>query len=224
MFNIEQITRESSITSKKMIDQINKNIRALQSLGEPVQHWDTLLIHIITQKLDCKTFREWEESKRHLPKDKPIKLDAFFDFLRNRADVIETLEFTHSAASQSSNNHFIKSNKLKTMVSIHNSGDNIQSTCRTVHNSTNSLSKESRLEILPKFKVCFNCFQRGHFANHCKNMVAKYANASITHLFIYLIIKINRERVQRLVRLKRTPIRVRAGPKPLGEILSCLQV
>lgn len=72
LFNIEPITKESSVTLKRVIDQISKNLRALESLGEPVSHWDTLVIYIVTHKLDAKTYREWEECKGQLGKDKPI--------------------------------------------------------------------------------------------------------------------------------------------------------
>ncbi|XP_045539664.1 uncharacterized protein LOC123722310 [Papilio machaon] len=63
IFNIETITKESNYILKRTIDTINKNIRALESLGEPVSYWDTLLIYIISHKLDSKTYREWEEYK-----------------------------------------------------------------------------------------------------------------------------------------------------------------
>ncbi|CAK1584852.1 unnamed protein product [Parnassius mnemosyne] len=65
LFNIAPINKELSVNLKRLIDQINKNLRALESLGEPTKQWDTLLIHIITQKLDAKTYREWEESKEY---------------------------------------------------------------------------------------------------------------------------------------------------------------
>lgn len=50
LFNIESVTKESSVCLRHLIDHINKNLRALETLGEPVMHWDTLLIHIFTNK------------------------------------------------------------------------------------------------------------------------------------------------------------------------------
>ncbi|KOB74484.1 Uncharacterized protein OBRU01_09015, partial [Operophtera brumata] len=47
---IEPVTKESSVILKRVIDQLNKNLRALESLGQPIEHWDTLLIYIVTQK------------------------------------------------------------------------------------------------------------------------------------------------------------------------------
>ncbi|CAH2096233.1 unnamed protein product [Euphydryas editha] len=112
LFNVEPIVKESSLTLKRLIDQLNKNLRALESLGEPVKHWDTLLIYIVSRKLDQKTFREWEEFKGREDKNNYIKFDDFIRFMRSRADLIETIELSRNNASSS----FVKVPKLKSMV------------------------------------------------------------------------------------------------------------
>lgn len=38
LFNIEPVTKESSVILKRVIDQLNKNLRALESLGQPIEH------------------------------------------------------------------------------------------------------------------------------------------------------------------------------------------
>lgn len=105
LFNIEIICKESSVALKGLIDQLNKNLRALELLGEPVKHWDTFLIYIVARKLDQKTFREWEEFKSRLEKDKPILFEAFMRFVSSHADLVETLE-------QSRNNLLIHRSNL----------------------------------------------------------------------------------------------------------------
>ncbi|XP_045450206.1 uncharacterized protein LOC123658959 [Melitaea cinxia] len=128
LFNVEPIVKESSLTLKRLIDQLNKNLRALESLGEPVKHWDTLLIYIVTRKLDQKTFREWEEFKGREDKDYSIKFKDFIRFMRNRADLIETIELSRSNVS----NSFVKGPKLKSMVAqspINSGTDVVTRTC-----------------------------------------------------------------------------------------------
>ncbi|CAB3235858.1 unnamed protein product [Arctia plantaginis] len=114
IFNIDTITKESSVTLKGLIDQLNKNLRSLESLGEPVKHWDTLLIYIITRKLDSKTFRESEEYKGRIDKDSKITFDTFLQFIRERADLIEMLELSRDNSSQTN----IKLSKVKSMVAV----------------------------------------------------------------------------------------------------------
>lgn len=184
LFNLENITKECSVTLKRFIDQINKNLRSLESLGEPISEWDTLIIYIFTQKLDTKTYREWEEYKGRLDKNDKIKLDCFLIFLRNRSDLVETLEMSRNLGNKSnqntknnSNNQNNNQTKIKTMVSVQTS-QKLCPNCNGEHCLSNcsqflSLSNDARLKLLPNFKVCYNCFSTGHFANRCKKKGCK---------------------------------------------------
>lgn len=183
LFNIEPITKESSVNLKRVIDTLNKNLRALESLGEPVEYWDTLLIYIVMHKLDAKTYREWEQIKNNIPKDKPINLNSFIEFMRNRADLIETIEL-------SQNNVTSKNiSKIKTMMSVQSNRNNNKNNlcapvmkpcpyCNDEHYLNNcpkfiALSNEDRYKLMPNFKICFNCFRSGHYANSCKKLSCK---------------------------------------------------
>lgn len=170
LFNIQPVTKESSAILKGLVDQINKNLRALESLGEPINKWDTLLIYIFTNKLDSKTLREWEELKSRMDKNSTILFSSFIEFLRNRADVIETLELSrHSYSASTKNSH-----KLQTMMSVQNTlNTNSCPKCRSDHHLNNcsqflSLSINERKQALMNFKICHNCFRSGHYANQCK--------------------------------------------------------
>ncbi|XP_072936546.1 uncharacterized protein [Epargyreus clarus] len=191
LFQIESVTKESSVSLKYLIDAVNKNLRALESLGEPVDHWDTLLIYIITHKLDQKSYREWEEVKGRLDKDSIITFNTFMQFMRNHADLIETLEVSRnkefSMATKSSP-------KIKSMISVRNSSTETPPKtcvkCNGDHRLSNcpqflALSNDARLKLLPIYKVCFNCFQSGHFANHCKKpgcKVCKRKHNTLIHV------------------------------------------
>ncbi|CAK1584895.1 unnamed protein product [Parnassius mnemosyne] len=181
LFNIAPINKELSVNLKRLTDQIYKNLRALESLGEPTKQWDTLLIHIITQKLDAKTYREWEESKGRLEKDTPITFDIFLMFLKNRADLIETLEMSNSGATNRLNSSIKYAPKVRAMVSVRDTGNKNGSAfsaklcpkCKGDHKLSScpqflGLSNDVRLQLLPEYKVCFNCLNSGHYANHCK--------------------------------------------------------
>lgn len=197
LFNLEAIKKESSVAIKRLIDSVNKNLRSLESLGEPTSHWDTLLIHIVTNKLDSKTYREWEEFKGDVDKDKSITLDMILGFLRNRSDLLETIEMSQNNSNNNSSN---SSNKHKSMVSVSstsagrpNSDSNSPKSCpkcRGEHNLSNcsqflGLSNEQRLELLPQYKICFNCFRTGHYSNHCKSSgckVCKRKHNTLVHV------------------------------------------
>lgn len=197
LFNIEPVTKESSMHLKRVIDEVNKNLRCLESLGEPVTHWGTLLIHIISNKLDAKTYRQWEEHKGNLDKDKPISFDNFITFIRNRADLIETLELSSAPAAGQSVQPVKNVSKHRTMISTQITKHCVTSPtfkpcpkCDGDHNLSRcsqflALSNEERLNLLPTYKVCFNCFKSGHYANHCKKQgckVCKRKHNSLIHV------------------------------------------
>lgn len=62
---------------------------ALKTLNLPTEHWDEIVIHLVSQKLDKTSFTEWEEFKcnKTLP-----SLNEFYEFLKSRADFLETLD------------------------------------------------------------------------------------------------------------------------------------
>lgn len=60
LFNLESITKESSKSLRGVIDTVNRNLRALKTLELTTEHWDILVIQIVSDKLDLSTNREWE--------------------------------------------------------------------------------------------------------------------------------------------------------------------
>ncbi|KAJ8953098.1 hypothetical protein NQ318_013440 [Aromia moschata] len=60
IFDLPIIQKESHVDLRNLFDNVTKQLRSLKALGEPTEHWDTLIIHIITSKLDNTTRREWE--------------------------------------------------------------------------------------------------------------------------------------------------------------------
>ncbi|XP_045445808.1 uncharacterized protein LOC123653874 [Melitaea cinxia] len=96
LFTIPSITRESPTQIRKLIDTTLRNLRALNSLNEPTNYWDTLIIYLIVSKLDCSTEREWETHKGtfNVSRDNnsSLKLDDLISFLKNRADMLEMIQ------------------------------------------------------------------------------------------------------------------------------------
>uniref|UniRef100_A0A2A4K5Q9 DUF1758 domain-containing protein n=1 Tax=Heliothis virescens TaxID=7102 RepID=A0A2A4K5Q9_HELVI len=105
LFNSPSLKSESSSQIRKLIDTVLRNLRALNSLDEPTENWDTLVIYLIVTKLDASTEREWENHKGAMffrRKDKG-KLDDLLSFLRNRADMLDMIIANHSKPKEVSN-------------------------------------------------------------------------------------------------------------------------
>ncbi|KAH9640754.1 hypothetical protein HF086_007325 [Spodoptera exigua] len=161
--------KESSVALKGLIDQLNKDLRALESLGEPVKHWDTFLIYHVTQKIDHRTYREWEEFKGRIDKESSITFDMFMQFLRTRADLIENLERLRTnnnsqtagrsnpriksmLANQSNNSSSIETAPQvnKSILGINNVTSHVGKTCRVKMSSLDdSFNYDLHCLVLP---------------------------------------------------------------------------
>lgn len=171
LFNVEPINKEASKALRYIIDITNKNLRALSTLGQPVQHWDTLIIHLMTSKLDQVTNRQWEEYRNSLC-DSPT-FSTFITFLNNRADLLETIEQTKLVKLQSdlSKNSNIKTKSL--IVSENKLKPISCPMCKQSHflflcPEFRELSVQTRLEKVQQFGVCSNCLRVGHNSKICR--------------------------------------------------------
>lgn len=88
LFSIESV-RETDKSLRFIVDHVTKNLRALCTLGLPAERWDVLIIYMVSSKLDSDTCYKWEEHRNMLP-EIPT-LNDLFDFLKARADVLETV-------------------------------------------------------------------------------------------------------------------------------------
>lgn len=188
IFNIETINKESSKALRNLIDTVNKNLRALQSLKLPTDHWDIIIIHIISNKLDSVSNREWETFRNTL-KELPT-LKEFTDFLKNRSDLLETMEESYSKRRHSD----VTNNRQKSMVVRSRSSltneTYICPLCKDNHAiyrcpKFKSLSIEMRIKKVKDLKLCSNCLRQGHNLSACKLGPCRICNKlhnSLLHL------------------------------------------
>lgn len=72
------MVRESDKSIRYLIDTIFKNLRLLKNLGEPTEHWETIIIYLASAKLDPNTSSKSEEARNILPASPSLK--NFFEF------------------------------------------------------------------------------------------------------------------------------------------------
>jgi hypothetical protein len=62
LFNLPQVTKDSARSLRLLLNTVNTNLDALNSLSINTTSWDPLLIHMITSRLDSLSRHKWEES------------------------------------------------------------------------------------------------------------------------------------------------------------------
>lgn len=166
LFEMETLSKESATGLRNLTDNVYKHLRALETLKQPVQHWDTLLIFVITSKLDKQTIREWE--KRKISEEFP-KLDDLSDFIRTRADWLETIEINHSSAKVTKEKE-IRGGSKNVSLLVASRTCNF---CKQNHviyycDEFLKLNVPDRIKKVNDLKLCSNCLCKGHNSKICK--------------------------------------------------------
>ena len=59
LFKLQQLAKASShVTLRRLIDSVRTHMPALESLGQPVAEWSTIIIYLVASKLDYTTRRD----------------------------------------------------------------------------------------------------------------------------------------------------------------------
>jgi len=169
IFEIEPVKRESSEQIQNIIDNLAKHLRALNALGEATEYWDSLLIYIISNKLDAQALRAWEVDKLKL--EGLPSLLQFTNFLNSRARLLQTLEYRDQHVTSGAPVNHKHRARTRTLVST-SERERICALCKANHFIQNcpSFMAETprvRAEKLKEFKLCLNCLRPGHFASKC---------------------------------------------------------
>lgn len=180
LFNVQPIDRESSKSLRYIIDTTNKNLRALATLGQPVQNSfvDVLVIYIMTSKLDHVTNRQWEEHRNSF--SEPPTLSAFINFISNRADLLETLEESKPIATAKSEPTVPAPKPKSSTVPPEKTSKPLS--CPMCHQNHfifaceqfKGLSVQARIKKAQGSNVCMNCLRPGHDISKCRLGHCKY--------------------------------------------------
>lgn len=180
--NLQPVSRDSSKDLKFLIDHISKNLRALNTLGEPTASWDTLVIHLVTSKLDSSTNFKWEEHRSNFKRSPSLK--DFFCFLKARANILESIQlnrterasinkrplnsFDLSKGQRPQTRSFVisagQSSSSSTSICVLCGGDHRLYDCATFL----AKSIADRTAEVVRLRLCFNCLRKGHSVQQCR--------------------------------------------------------
>lgn len=167
-----------------LADSILKNTRALKSLKEPVDSWDTLLLYIFSSKLDFNSKREWET---FYVKADNIKCSDFLKFLNEICHVLENLEQYKGSQSVSQSPSHVQKFKYKGSQNFfavnehfdesHENNESFQNIkcyfCKdnshAIYNCPTFLkmSEQQRISEVKKLHLYLNYFKNNHVSTKC---------------------------------------------------------
>ncbi|XP_062704693.1 uncharacterized protein LOC115265150 [Aedes albopictus] len=177
LYDLPTVKQESAKRLHSLVDDFQRHVRALAKLNEPVEHWDTPLVNIMSYKLDQSTLRAWEE-KTSTQDD--VKYDELVEFLYQRVRVLNSVGYEHHQQPASPSKvagTTPKSAKIKFAASAAASS-NTTPTCplscpdnHVLRNCPIFLGKDVRLrrELVTQKRLCWNCLGSGHQSKKCSS-------------------------------------------------------
>lgn len=190
IMNMPVVGKESHVELRQLSNTFFKNYRCLESLGENVNSWDTILIYILISKLDTHTKREWEIFSKD--KSSPTIKD-FNDFLTQRCQILEASDSKTTLNNISSSKKFPDSRSLVTTDNTaHVNNNNYRPKCcycKEAHfiyfcEKFKGLSVSERFNQTKKAGLCTNCLRQGHKTVDCRSQgckICKLKHATLLH-------------------------------------------
>ncbi|XP_045535019.1 uncharacterized protein LOC123721194 [Papilio machaon] len=168
LFSIEPLQKETDSGIRNLIDTLSKNLSALNSLDEPTDKWDTIIIYMASMKLDSVTAGKWEEFRSN--KDSPT-LDEFYSFLRRQATVLETTNARKPSIFEK--RHSVPKVKSFTVSCVDSPPSKRCGICKQEHrlyecNKFKCLPVDERIAKTSLLKLCTNCLRSGHQSYQCR--------------------------------------------------------
>lgn len=187
-FSQRNIVTESSIEIKQMLDNTTDMLQGLQNLGIDTSSWDTIVIYIVSQKLDNETRKQWEAKVSEITFNCNTLPDfkLFQDFLLNRFNSLEfldskTLETNFKVKNCKEGPPFNNSFYVSQITCSYCKSDHKISFCKEFQ----KLDHNMRRTFVQEHNLCFNCLANNHSVKYCRNttscQICKRRHHSLLH-------------------------------------------
>lgn len=183
LFSLPTATPKDPTILRQILQSVTSHLKALQSIKRPTNHWDDLLIYLISTKFDYSTTVAWEATlSSELPTMKELT-----DFLTKRCQMLESLEISKNRQANLNQNSLNKPvRNFQRSSHVSSQAVNRKQKCvickRNVHpiyqcDIFRSFSVTQRVAEIQRHKLCENCLRPGHTAQNCLSGACKKCNA-----------------------------------------------
>ncbi|XP_078051808.1 uncharacterized protein LOC144477955, partial [Augochlora pura] len=176
LLELPDVKVDSPDRLRVLAEQAEVHVNALKALEQPVQHWSTFLVYIISNKLDRNTRRAWD---RTLENHELPQFGQLIEFINKhaRGDEIDNMLtrpnhqpqiVTRSREKQRHVGQIFVTNNSRITCNICK-GEHFVSSCPKLLEA----APRDRLAIIKRGKLCINCLRSGHIVAHCRSSNCK---------------------------------------------------
>jgi hypothetical protein len=170
LFNQPKMTTESAVDLRKLMDTTTKHIRSLKTMGFQTDHWDPIMLFLISERLDTDSRRQWELSS---PGKTYPHLGELETFLEQRCRALEATTTVKPKQWQKSgiSQHPNQGSSTKVHHTTTNPSCPVCKNSHLIHqcNEFTKLDAKQRNDLVKKLNLCFNCLKSGHSVKTCKS-------------------------------------------------------
>lgn len=169
LFKMRSISCDNAKDLWRLVEHYGTHLKALETLGEPIEHWDTLIIHMVKFRMDMDSKSLWE-TKTVSMQNRPTWKDME-SFLMERGRVLENLESTKRRSAPFKHNH---QPDKKTNSFVANLSSSYKCAyCESSHQTADckkfaALKFIEKQSVIKKLGLCFRCLVKGHIASTCE--------------------------------------------------------
>ncbi|XP_055604233.1 uncharacterized protein LOC129752485 [Uranotaenia lowii] len=161
LFEVDRMKKESFECLNQMISEFEKHLQMLTKIGEKVDGWSTILVHMICSRLDSATLKLWETY--HSSKEVPT-YENLIHFLKSHCAVLQSISSSSSTQPETKKQRF-GANHAVTSGRCSFCAESFHSVflCKKFQ----KMNIPQRYEAVKRNGLCMNCFSSGHLARNC---------------------------------------------------------
>ncbi|XP_058448889.1 uncharacterized protein LOC131428849 [Malaya genurostris] len=177
LFRIPAVRKESASGLSDLVDNFEKHIKILATLEDEKDHWNSVLVELLSSRLDPSSQREWESECSDAERPQYTNL---VDFINKRGRMLQSLKLSHSQNSIVAVD--VRQPRARTISNVATSDHVVKCVaCKHAHllfqcDVFRGMSPQQRFELVKKHGICINCLKGQHFATNCTGGVCKYCN------------------------------------------------
>ncbi|XP_061706724.1 uncharacterized protein LOC133517425 [Cydia pomonella] len=192
--NQKKVYHSTSRSIRELLDTTQECLNSLKNNDVKINEWDTIVIHIILNKLDDETRKQWEEEIRALPVQELPKLEKFTTFLETRFRVLEMVPSTTYSKDRERaivrQRSFLTSPATTTVQCSYCKQNHLTYLCKDFAN----LDVNNRVQHVQNERLCFNCLSSKHNVKNCKSRVSCHHCQKRHHSLLHFENKLAEER------------------------------
>ena len=176
LFEIPDLTRESAVELRKMLNSVHEVVQSLKNLGRPLAEPADMLVQLMISRLDSQTRKAWELSlgtAQEFP-----SYAALTAFLETRIHALEALPAPPARASPASRAPRYPGTSTANAAQVHH-GKVVFNKCpvcqeaHTIYACPQFAQKpvEGRLAAVKQKRLCNNCLSPGHLFKNCNSQI-----------------------------------------------------